>query len=72
MRKTNRDILTLQTDKHAKRQKGNQAINLWRNLNMDGQMDVLLKNLMSMIRGISMKKKCNNFKNNYTRCKSIY
>ena len=45
MRKTNRDILTLQTDKHAKRQKGNQAINLWRNLNMDGQMDVLLKNL---------------------------
>ena len=45
MRKTNRYIVTLQTDKHAKRQKGNQAINLWRNLNMDGQMDVLLKNL---------------------------
>ena len=69
MRKTNRYILT---DKHAKRQTGNQAVDLWRDLNMDGQMDVLLKNLMSMIRGISMKKKCNNFKNNYTRCKSIY
>ena len=40
---------------------------------MDGQMDVLLKNLtyVNDSRDIN-EKKSNIFKNNYTRCKSIY